>query len=612
MPRFNRSFSKGIYIFPYFFCKRETPKEPLSAFHWGLDKGRYDIVFEVKLTSLTPVAVNPCEDYESSLIPPQYNGEEIEGYYKRWLMVKNRLGISSFTIKGMLESAYANHFGGCYRVVDSLDPHPAEPDPKKYPYGGRYKRYKVDRARSRPGIIRKIEESRDGSRLIHIQPVEEFYYDSPDLGISLQKGQEAYAEVKKRGHINIIKKLSLKKPGGSYKKVYYYGPYMFGMNLTLKGGELGKRHYHRFYSPKGDVLKVTISRLYFMDLEELKSLVYMGKFSPLDKNDPRKDLIDKPWYDDLSGLKEGDWIYYNDLSGNIVGIGRNYQFKAIFDHLDAIPENQLPCSNLEELCPRCSLFGFTKKQEGEGDKRLISYKGRVYTSNFINDLVLYPKKLEVRDHTSGLSFSIMTWTDRDGNEISRQFLLPILGQPKPNKRDVNGYFDNEGYIKGSKIYNNSDITYDSLQEEIDKIIRDAKEWIKRAIKSEKKDYAHQLRTFAQVVKEGLTFRGTVALENASKDEISRMLGLLNWDNFRIGLGRSMGLGRVMCKVSKMWVRKTEDYERWEVYSRDEIDRFIKRETIRPSQLKDLKIRHGRLRYPNPSSKYWKEASNRGA
>ncbi len=592
MPRFNRSFSKGRYIFPYFFCKRETPKEPLSAFHWGLDKGRYDIVFEVKLTSLTPVAVNPCEDYKSSLIPVRYNGEEIEGYYKRWLMVKNRPGISSFTIKGMLESAYANHFGGCYRVVDSCDPHPAEPDPKKYPYGGRYKRYKVDRARSKPGIIRKIEESGDGSRLIHIQPVEEFYYDSPDLRISIRPGQEAYAKVERRKHINIIKELLLEKPRGNYKKVYYYGPYRFGMNLTLKGGELGKRHYHRFYRPREDILKVTISKLYFMDLEELKKLVYMGKFSVFDKNDPRKDLIDKPWYDDLSGLKEGDWIYYNDLAGNIVGIGRNYQFKAIFDHLDAIPEGQAPCSNLDELCPRCSLFGFTKKQGGEG-----SYKGRVYTSNFLSDAVLSPKKRKVKDQTSGLSFSILTWTDRDGNEISRQFLLPILGQPKPNKRDVNGYFDDKGYIKGAKFYNNSDITYENLQREIDQIIKDAKKWLGKL------DYSHQLRSFAQVVKEGLTFKGTVALENASKDEISRMLGLLNWDNFRIGLGRAIGLGRVRCEVTKVWMRRADNYERWEVYSKNE---FLKEEGIKPAHLKGLKIRQGKLRYPGPS-KYWRNA-----
>jgi CRISPR/Cas system CSM-associated protein Csm3 (group 7 of RAMP superfamily) len=322
------------------------------------------------------------------------------------------------------------------------------------------------------------------------------------------------------------------------------------MNLSLKGGELGKYHYHRFYKEKGNEIQLRISKLYFLSKEELKKIVYMGNFQKLDYKDPRN-LNGECWYDNLKSLKKGDWIYYNKIGSEILGIGKNFLFKAIFSHEQAVPDNQRSCSSIDNLCQRCKLFGFSSKE--------YAYKGRLYTSNFTNNIILEEKKCNLCDKQANINIETKKWIDKDSkNEIASQYFLPILGAPKPNKRDVLGYYDQNGFIKGAKYYKNAKLNYKGLSKYFNNLIFKTKKIIGM-------DYSHKLRNFAQICREGVVFKGTVGLENVSAEEMSGIFTLLNEGYFKIGVGKPLGLGKVKTNIKKVWIRTAKDYNNWKFF-----------------------------------------------
>lgn len=608
---------------PYDFKPRQIPsplegpyrqgKKKPEAFHDRLLDDRYDIAFEITWRLETPTAANPCTDKGEECCPAQKDSDkkEYSGYNKRWLMIGGRPAISPFTVKSAIANGFASLLGGCYRVVSHKVKH-AELKDGHFPYGGRYKRYRVsmDGDCSKPGLLKKVEKIGDYYH-VEVTPVEEFYYDSDQFPDGLVVNDKdpyfaVYNEVKQsNGKRNIISPLELRTNKGirasDEKLVRYYGEYEFGMDLSLKKGELGKKHYHRFYSEMKGVVAGDIPAINFASGKELSDEVYMGKFNRMkkavDTSNDRVKLDGGLWCEDWSALrKEVDekgcwtgkqWVYYQTFHPggieSITNIGKNFQFKALFLHEDTVPADAKSCTDMEMLCPRCAMFGMTDSS-GEKERDAVGFMGRFKAATLMakgNELkpvaaesYRIPKTDKGPDKTYGVTYhndpaQLLRYAlTGDDKPVMRQFLLPILGEPKPNKRDMDGYFDKStGMLKGAKYYLHSGLTFEKLKE----LIRDRDP---RPIIEGNGDtglpYAHNLRNYAMVCREGLEFGGTVGAENCSVEETAALLMLLETEidnegvkngsgksighGFKIGLGKSLGLGSVSSTIGKIWVR----------------------------------------------------------
>jgi len=591
---------------PYRFARRKGGKSPLSRTHERLLEGHYDIALEIEWTAHTPLALNPCIDYgEESNCPDRGNSTDYSGYNRRWLMIDDRPAISPFTVKSAIASAFANLMGGCYRVNTIFESH-KDIQKGQYPYVGAYKRYRVAMdGSSRPGIIREIRVDDDGARFVRIQPVKEYYMDN-NLPDGISPGDEVTLKVvEHRRHRPPIVKVS----SGGNIRAKYHAPYHYGMNLS---DPRGFKHKHRFYVEDGKEVTGIISRENFLSMNKLKELVYLGG---CDQNNRPIPL----WYEDLTTLKEGDFVYFETFNGSVCHIGKNFLFKALFHHEDTIPPDNETCKSVDKLCPRCSMFGMTAENEDAS-----GFRGRFLASTLNAGVSLRREKVQTKVPLTGdrhTTVEVVALKDDGGNELGRQFLLPILGPPKPNKRDVNGYFDKQtGYLKGAKVYRHTKMGRDEFQALIRKTDN-----AKINMGKTSTDYSHNLRNWAEVLYEGISFSGTVGAENCRVDEIAALLMILHTTlaghGFKIGLGKAVGLGSVTSRVKKIWLRSSSDY-RWRAYDTGEnlesgldspelsdmkeaLLRLKKADSI-TKNLNMLDDAAGQLNYPAPGLKYWEE------
>jgi hypothetical protein len=598
--------SKPAGAFPYGFHERKTPRTDTTAFHHCLKKDHFDIGFEITWTNLTPAALNPCTDPgEPANMPdhPEYrNKNYFAGYDKRWLMIKDRLVISPFTVKSAIAGGFANLMGGCYRVIAKEEGHPDTITDGNYYYNGGYKRYRVAMNNSKPGIVKSIKVTENGDREIEIQPVTEYYCDAPLKGVTLDTETLYSADIFEKRHKQFIRESTLceikaDQPGNH---LMYFGPYRFGMDNGLKTLDLKKQHYHRFYKKKGTIKKALIPAVNFKKASELKKIVYMGDFRPVFRPDPRNGV--KIWYQDLTSLDVGDWIYFQAFDDTIPAIGKNFQFKALFAHEDAVPENARLCTDKTRLCPRCRLFGMVEtNQDKPGD--VAAFKGRFKASALVDACPLTLSKDESSYPVPGTeeTVSLKQWIDKKiNNPVARQALLPIAGPPKPNKRDVDGYFNkNSGKIKGAKIYKHAGLKSAVNINGVDQMPAN--------------QCTHELRNYAMVCEKNRTFKGTVGAENCSSEEIAALFMLLDSSvlnyGYKLGLGKAFGMGTFTSAVTKVWVRPSQTYQ-WEAYDNpDEIRKQFETdiESLKSIELKlnnMANMETGNLSYPDPKN-YWR-------
>lgn len=601
--------------FPYAFVQRKPGKEKPKAFHHRQEQDRLDVAFDVVWTTETPTALQPCEDTAVNESAVGQKGENT-GYNKRWLMIGGRPAISPFTVKGAVANGVANLLGGCYRVPDREEGHNESNDPSTYPYTGAWKRYRVSmNAKSLPGIIQAIDPITGN---VSVQPVIEYYLDDAAIPEWLKPGifcQAAWAHpTKKNGQTDKNKRIvtlgtiEQHTPGTMPKQgkmaLVYHGRYFFGMNLTLKPGEYRKRHHHRFYEIKNEsAIDGSLPALSFAPLSELKKKVHTGNFAKNDRSlltqnaDPREQFLGKPWYENLRDLKPGDWCYYTSFADSdgkqrIAAIGKNFQFKALFNHGETLPLGNKTCTSVDNLCPRCALFGLAVKGDG-GKSEAVGYAGRFKAATLVSDFSVTEERFDcsipAKETHTPQKVELRVWKN-NGIDVIRQIVLPIMGPPKPSKRDVNGYFDEKtGMIKGAKRYRHTKL-------DIDISLRDLVAGVdKEKLTPEGMSYAHQMRPVAAVCREGVSFSGTLGGENCSKQEIAAMLTLLDkragGHAFKLGQGKNIGLGSMSSRVTCIWLRKPGEGWQWVSVPSDENSRkelFAAIKEVLPEALEELK------------------------
>jgi hypothetical protein len=602
--------------FPYYFYPRKSNKQPSDQYHDQLNPNNYDVAFEIQWETKTPTALNPCEDTSvSANFPVNDKKDEFLGYNKRWLTINDKLAISSFTVKSAIANGFANLMGGCVRVMKNKVAAHHIMTPGSYPYDGEWKRYRVDMRCSKPGIVKKILET-GGGKLFEIEPIEREYFLNEDLPAALAHitphKKEVYARIgireDRRAKPAIIEDIDDKDSTNRPLTLFYEGKYKAEMN----GRGYNHGHKHRFYakSKKSVVISGIIRSENFLNPGDLKKIVYMGDY--VQQGRP----TGNPWYDNLNEIKVDDFIYYESFNGVVVSIGKSYLFKPLFLHEDAVPESSKKCRSMNEaICPRCAMFGFT------GDDKTIEaddskFKGRFKSATLISDkCVELDSSIEKEVRFEGdinnpaISFKVLLsqWKSSNGKRVAYQTLLPIQATPKPNKRDVNGYYDrNTGEIHGVKMYKHSRL--------------ETAENIWNVNTKNTGEYKHSLRAYAQVCESGLTFSGTIGAENCTDEEVAALVVLLHTDighhAFKLGAGKAFGMGTVVSSIKKIWLRSRENYDVWEKIDFDPksnilgehikgIDQHIdvmKNKAGFANKIKDQRT----LEYPKPRG-YWDAA-----
>lgn len=657
---------------------RELKQKP-EQFHDKLNENCYGIAFEIEWTTLTPTAVNPCSDPDPSVgASPQGCKEgEYAGYNKRWLMIDNKLAISPFTVKSAIANGFASIMGGCYRVVSGITKHDDVKD-DNYPYTGKYKRYRVAMSgESLPGIVKDISKVKDGYK-ITIQPVKEFYY-SGNLSSPLGKYSNCRVRenVKHKNYVDFLTggsttlnyfgpysfgmQLEL-KPGNLeknhthrfYEEVDESFPIVvtkenfenkdslknkvyMGVFRRMPPSKISQRFYDATFTGS---IRTDLDKFYYLrdgsykkkgtDSAQDREIFGLFKKAHYDY-DPRETFDGNEWYevwpdeDKLQNELIKTWIYYERFGDKGV-IGKNFLFKAVFSVDDAIPDNQHVCNNPDELCPRCSMFGMTGKSEDENTPQ--GFRGRFKSATLVSDNVLgkpeVDKNYSVPELTKiGNQYRIncknipVLFFKHNDKDICRQYLLPLQGQPKANKRDVNGYYESDtGNIKGAKYYLHASCNIKELIEKTDR---------NTTIGTPPMPYTHNLRNFAMVCNDKEGFTGTVGAENCTPEEIAALVILLNSSEanhgFKIGLGKAFGMGSIKSSINRVWIRSKDNYDKWNNF--DKLTDFLYKYTSiqktkddmvkvldLPNQLykerEDITVPKIKTEYPAPGSNYWRD------
>lgn len=258
-------------------------------------------------------------------------------------------------------------------------------------------------------------------------------------------------------------------------------------------------------------------------------------------------------------------------------------------HEDTVPAGSRLCEDMSDnICPRCRMFGMTD-QSGKEEMTAIGFKGRFKSSALISAIKLNEEMFNAEvpfiynDGGASKKFTsvpLSKWLDNN-DDVCSQYFLPIQGEPKANRSDKDGYFNlSSGHIKGAKYYHHGNLTMQKLI----KLIEETNKKTELNKKNNDFEYSHRLRNYAQVCKEGISFIGTVGAENCSADEIAALIMLLDSriadHGFKVGLGKALGMGSIHSAINKVWIRKTDNYERWEqVTNFEKSDELIKRITI---------------------------------
>ena len=240
----------------------------------------------------------------------------------------------------------------------------------------------------------------------------------------------------------------------------------------------------------------------------------------------------------------------------------------------AIKQQFLPCSDIENLCPRCSMFGMANSKLASG--AAVGFKGRFRSSVLLGESIIGERTtratipVEEKGDIKNIGVEVKEWSAINGRLLGCQVLMPIQEAPKPDKRDVDGYFDKKtGELKGAKLYRHAKgqiADLEGLRQFISKING----------RTDKKKgsfaYVHRLRNYAQVCETGLEFKGTLGVENANVEEAAALLLVLEHSianhGFKIGLGKSFGLGSLRSRIRKIWIRRPADY-RWTRFDMDQ-------------------------------------------
>ena len=242
--------------------------------------------------------------------------------------------------------------------------------------------------------------------------------------------------------------------------------------------------------------------------------------------------FDKALKDIKSGLltsTEKHLLIYYDNSRNYLTPA--VKSKRVFKKkLGNIAEDYMPCENIENCCPACSLFGMIS------DSGSISGRVRFQDLRSTGTDVLFEKPV----------------------------VLPELASPKPSafefylkRPDRVDFWDADKAIRHT-----SNRSYEEIRDYVPEISGRKFYWHHKSVdeKNFEKVMPSQRNVVVRPVKSGKKFAGRIYFNDLNKGELDRLMWVLTMGGssehgHKIGMGKPIGLGSVRLKVDNVSLRE---------------------------------------------------------
>ncbi|WXG41606.1 MAG: TIGR03986 family CRISPR-associated RAMP protein [Candidatus Freyarchaeum deiterrae] len=204
---------------------------------------------------------------------------------------------------------------------------------------------------------------------------------------------------------------------------------------------------------------------------------------------------------------------------------------------DLLPKEFHPCSDYNELCPACRVFGWVHQNPSKELEMKVSYAGRIRIS--------HAKIVENKDHQKEFPCAILSTP----KPTTTYFYLFEKGKPK-----LSVTYDTPGaQLRGRKFYRHQTEAKEQEYIRTDNIIIDK-----------------QNRTIRDALNPGAKFQFTIEFENLAPVELGALLWSIEMEDemhHKLGLAKPLGFGSVKISIENISILNIK--ERYASYSNTE-------------------------------------------
>ncbi len=488
----------------------DAPPPPHDRYVSELMTGRVTC----RVTAVTPLFVSDSHAID---------GKSGEHRSFRFFQYGGEPALPASSLRGMVRSVFETVTNSCFAIFD---------DERRLQYR-EMPRY-GNRVKGNPGIVRKLAKQKTDGRpaidgmieLCHAAQVGAYYEGKERWknvlgrkanGERWSTGDEAVARAERRGRRWLVREIAETKAGLNPLKSgeeYLEGQ----LKITGKGEDTNKRNEALFLDPEihGSAGKISFNDEVQEDYNAVLEKQYELEDTPIELESKELEVDDLVWVDVQDGAARRVVR---------VQIPRVPYEKPVGELL---PKYLHPCTEYNELCPACRVFGWVRQMErGEDvspDKR-TAYAGRVRFTH---------GELKEEHGDFNATLAILS----SPKPTNTQFYLLKNGQP-----DGRVDYDSHGaQLRGRKFYRHHGDEPSKRP--------DGKYEYKR-VNRVKDD---QNRSVRGVLNEGAVFEFELAFENLHPLELGALLWSLKLGegmHHRLGYGKPLGFGSVKVEITEV-------------------------------------------------------------
>ena len=298
----------------------------------------------------------------------------------------------------------------------------------------------------------------------------------------------------------------------------------------------------------------------------------------LDEYEKNKDHLYTEYAESLEAFKKGNGelyfpVYYSEAVEGHLMLSPACITREIYKTKlsDLVGKEHRTCTDLNNLCPACTLFGTVVEKATSDSKESFAHTSRLRVS----DLTCIPDRAEIKDYYSRKPITLKPLSGPKLNNM--EFYLQ---RPKgagfwtyDYYIDVDGkIYPYDGTINGRKFYwHQMDLTCAKLEREMEEAER-RPETEKERLDTRVRKAQDQLNVTVRPVRENVSFSGEIYFQNLTKTELNQMIYLLNAGDeeknislkkhgYKLGGAKPLGFGSIAVSVDGIELRRFEKNEK---------------------------------------------------
>lgn len=238
---------------------------------------------------------------------------------------------------------------------------------------------------------------------------------------------------------------------------------------------------------------------------------------------------------------------------------------------DLIGKEHRTCTDLNNLCPACTLFGTVVEQATSDSKESFAHTSRLRVS----DLTCIPNGKKVKDYYSRKPITLKPLSGPKLNNMEFYLQRPEGATFWTYDYYIGadgGIYPYDGNINGRKFYwHQMGLTCDKLEEEMEEA-ESRPETEKEKLDTRVGKAQDQLNVTVRPVKENVSFSGEIYFQNLTKTELNQIIYLVNageWGEknslkehgYKLGGAKPLGFGSIAISVERVELRRFEKNEK---------------------------------------------------